>query len=138
MNDKQFNIEKKKYVKEVNSYLICDFGTRNKFIRDLKNDMEEYIESSSATDFKEVAEHFGDPKDIVKGFLETADTKKIKRKMNVTRVILIGVIIALVMWGLGITAVIIDNHKSNTGYGVIEMSDAAIQPISFTNLGDIL
>lgn len=138
MNDKQFNIEKKKYVKEVNSYLICDFGTRNKFIRDLKNDMEEYIESSSATDFKEVAEHFGDPKDIVKGFLETADTKKIKRKMNVTRVILIGVIIALVMWGLGITAVIIDNHKSNNGYNVVGFTDEINSQIQIIDFGGLL
>lgn len=138
MNDKQFNIEKKKYVKEVNSYLICDFGTRNKFIRDLKNDMDEYIENSSATDFKEVAEHFGEPKDIVKGFLETADTKKIKRKMNVTRVILIGVIIALVMFGIALTALWIDAHSDNNGYKVIYFDDEINQQMRPIDFGGLL
>ena len=138
MADKQFTIEKRKYVKEVRSYFIGDFRTRNKFISDLKCDIDEYIEGKEITDFSLVREHFGAPQDIVKGFFENADTKKIKRRMNITGVIVIGIIIALVMWGLGIIAVVVDNHESNTGYGVIEMSDASIQPIDYTNLGDIL
>lgn len=138
MADKQFTIEKRKYVKEVRSYFIGDFRTRNKFISDLKCDIDEYIEGKEITDFSLVREHFGAPQDIVKGFFENADTKKIKRRMNITGVILTGVIIALVMWGLGITAVVVDNHESNTGYGIIEMGDASVQSFCSLDLGDLL
>ena len=138
MSDKKLNKDLKKYIKEINSYLICDCGTRNKFIRDLKSDIDEYIESNSVTDFDSVYDHFGAPRDIAKGFLETADTKKIKRKMNITRVALIAVIVALVMWGIGITMALIDAHQDYSGHGEIEIGDALIQPLDFIVLGEYL
>ena len=116
MSDKQLHKDVKKYIKDINAYLICDCGTRNKFIRDLKSDIDEYIESNCVTDFESVYDHFGEPRDIAKGFLENADTKKIKRKMNITRVALIAVIVALVMWGIGITIELIDAHQDYAGY----------------------
>lgn len=138
MSDKQFKKDFKKYIKDINSYLICDCGTRNKFIRDLKSDIDEYIENNSVTDFDSVYKHFGAPRDIAKGFLETADTKRIKRKMNITKVVLIGIIIALVMWGIGITSAIIDAHESNTGFDVVEMGDASLHTLKLINWGDFI
>ena len=138
MSDKQFNIEKKKYIKEINSYLICDCSTRNKFIRDLKSDIDEYIESKTITDFSLVHEHFGEPWDIARGFLENADTKKIKRKMDITRVVLIAVIIALIMWGIGITLELIDAHKSNEGHTVTYFENEINQQIGLFDFGGLL
>lgn len=138
MSDKQFKKDLKKYIKDINSYLICDCGTRNKFISDLKSDIDEYIESKSITDFSAVRNHFGEPRDIAKGFLETADTKKIKRKMNITRVALIAVIVALVMWGIGITVELIDAHRDYAGYSITGIRDASIQLIGFIDLGEFL
>ena len=138
MSDKQFEQEKKKYIKEINSYLICDCSTRNKFIRDLKSDIDEYIESKSITDFSLVSDHFGEPRDIAKGFLENADTKKIKKKMNMTRVVVTAVIIALVMCGICLFAEWIDTHESNSGYSVIEMGDASLHTLELIDLGDFI
>ena len=135
MRDKLLNKEVKKYIKDINSYLICDCSTRNKFIRDLKSDIDEYIEGNSVTDFDSVYNHFGEPRDIAKGFLENADTKKIKRKMDITKVALIAVIIALVMWGIGITAAWIDAHESNTGYNITEMGETIYQKITLFDVG---
>lgn len=116
MPNKQINIEKQKYIKETNSYLICDFRTRNKFISDLKGDIDEYIESNSINDFDSVYNHFGEPRDIAKGFLESADTKKIKRKMDITKVVMIAIIIALVMWGIFLTTSLIEVHLNEKGH----------------------
>ena len=138
MSDKQFKKDFKKYIKDINSYLICDCGTRNKFIRDLKSDIDEYIENNSVTDFDSVYKHFGAPRDIAKGFLETADTKKIKRKMDITKVVLIGIIIALVMWGIGITSAIIDAHESNTGYKETVLGNPEYGRFELFDIGDLL
>lgn len=138
MPDKQFNIDKKKYIKEINSFLICDFGTRNKFIGDLKSDIDEYIENNSVTDFDSVYNHFGEPQNIAKGFLETADTKKIKRKMNITKVAVTAIIIALVMFGVFLAINLIDAHQDYTGYEVSGIRDASIKSISFLDLGEFL
>ena len=138
MRDKLLNKEVKKYIKDINSYLICDCSTRNKFIGDLKSDIDEYIEGNSVTDFDSVYNHFGEPRDIAKGFLENADIKKIKRKMDITRVALIAVIVALVMWGIGITATWIDAHESNTGHAETSMSDPIYGRIESFDLGGLL
>lgn len=138
MSDKQFNKDLKKYIKDINSYLICDCGTRNKFIKDLKSDIDEYIERNSVTDFDSVYNHFGEPCNIAKGFLENADTKKIKRKMNITKVVMIAVIIALAMWGIGITAAWIDAHQSHTGYDETVLGNPEYGRFELFDLGDLL
>lgn len=138
MRDMLLNKDVKKYIKDINSYLICDCATRNRFISDLKSDIEEYIESNSVTAFESVYNHFGEPRDIAKGFLENADTKKIKRKMDIAKVVVTAVIIALVMWGIGITAAWIDFHQSHTGYDETVITDAAIQSVGFIELGEFL
>lgn len=138
MSDKEINKNIKKYIKDINSYLICDYGTRNKFISDLKSDIDEYIENNSVTDFDSVYNHFGKPKNIAKGFLENADTKKIKRKMDIAKVVVATVMIALAMWGIGVTSAWIDAHQSNTGYNTIEMGEASLKPINIIDLGEIL
>ena len=136
MRDKLLNKDVKKYIKDINSYLICDCGTRNRFISDLKSDIEEYIESNSVTAFESVYNHFGEPQDIAKGFLENADTKKIKRKMDIAKVVVTAVIIALVMWGVCLTASWIDAHQSYTGHDETVITDAAIQSVGFIELGE--
>ena len=138
MSNKQLHKDVKKYIKDINSYLICDCGTRNKFIRDLKSDIDEYIESNCVTDFESVYDHFGEPCDIAKGFLENADTKKIKRKMDITRVALIAVIVALVMWGIGITIELIDAHQDRTGYDVMAMGEPVYGQLDPFCLGGLL
>lgn len=138
MRDKLLNKDVKKYIKDINSYLICDCGTRNRFISDLKSDIDEYIESNSVTAFESVYNHFGEPRDIAKGFLENADTKKIKRKMDIAKVVVTAVIVALVMWGVGITISLIDAHQSYTGHDEVGIRDAYIQQIDLIISGDYL
>lgn len=138
MRDKLLNKDVKKYIKDINSYLICDCGTRNRFISDLKSDIDEYIESNSVTDFESVYNHFGEPRDIAKGFLEGADTKKIKRKMDITKVVLIGIIIALVMFGAFLAVNLIDAHQSYTGYDETMLGNPEYGHFELFDIGDLL
>ena len=138
MRDKQLNKDVKKYIKDINAYLICDWGTRNKFNSDLKNDIDEYMENNSVTDFSSVYDHFGEPHDIAKGFLENADTKKIKRKMDIMKVVVTAVIIALVMWGIGITAAWIDAHKSNIGHDETALGNPEYGHFELFDIGGLL
>lgn len=122
MTDKQLNKDVNGYIKEIKSLLICDLGTKRKFINDFKNDLFEYIDSNSVSDIEEVYKHFGTPQDISKAFFENADIKKIKKKMNISKTVLIGVVAALIIWAVGVTAAVIDAHETET-YIVDEMYD---------------
>ena len=123
MNNKQMHKAVNKYIKEVKSYLICDFKTQRKFTGDLKNRISEHIDNGVINSADDIYQQIGNPQEIVKGFFENADTKKIKRRINFTRICLIGVIIALLVWGTGIIVTLIDAHKSNNGYIVEESYD---------------
>lgn len=124
--NKQFNNDINKYIKDIKSFLICDYKTQKKFIDDFKNDVFSYIEDNSVNDIDKISEHFGTPQEIAKGFFENADTKKIKKKMNISRIILIGIIAALLIWIVGVTVAVIDAHPSNDGYFVEEMHDGIL------------
>ena len=79
-----------------------------------------YIEDNSVGDINFVYEHFGEPQKIANGFFENSDTKKIKKRMDIGRTIIIGVLAALLIWGVGVTITLIDSHFSYNGYIVEE------------------
>ncbi len=111
--NKQLNNDINKYIKDIKSYLICDYKTQKKFMDDFKNDVFSYIEDNSIGDINEIYEHFGPPQEIANGFFENADTKKIKKKMNISKTITICFIVALIIWATGITVSVVDTHNSN-------------------------
>lgn len=92
------NREIKKYIIDVKSYLICDWRTRQKFLKDLKNDINAFADEKEDVTIEDIRNRFGEPEKISRSFLEGADLKKIKRRMNFGRTIIVGVIAALFIW----------------------------------------
>lgn len=92
------NREIKKYIIDVKSYLICDWRTRQKFLKDLKNDINDFVDGKEDVTMDDIRDRFGEPEKISRSFLENADLKKIKRRMNFGRTIIVGVIAALLIW----------------------------------------
>lgn len=128
MSDTTLNSEIKKYIVDVKSYLICDWRTRHRFINDLKNDIACFVDETENATMDDVRKRFGEPKDIAKGFFETADIKKIKKRMNIGRTVAIGVIIALVMWlSVLLFAVIHPYVEEPKTYIVDEMNNGIVQ-----------
>jgi len=124
MTDKGFEKETKKYIKSVKSLLLCDIQTKRRFIKDFRDDLSGYIEDNNIADIKNVYDHFGTPEQVAKGFLETADIKNIKKKMNIGKIIAAGIALALIIWATGVTIAVIDAHIDTTGgYDVIEEYD---------------
>ena len=66
---------------------------------------------------------FGTPQNIAKEFFLNADVKKIKRRMNITKVVFAGVVIALMLFGTALVIELIDAHSSNHGYIVETIVD---------------
>ena len=122
MNNKQMHKAVNKYIKEVKSYLICDFKTQRKFTGDLKNRISEHIDNGVINSADDIYKQLGNPQEIVKGFFENADTRKIKRRMHFTRVLIAGVIAALIIWGAGVTFEVL-YWEFNPGYFVEESYD---------------
>lgn len=110
------NLEIQHYIFNVKSYLICDWHTKRKFINDLKSDIDSFTEEADNITIDDIYQHFGTPKDIAKGFFENADIKQIKKRINISKTIIIGIIAALIIWtSILLTALVhpyIDEPKS--------------------------
>ncbi|MDE5974851.1 MAG: hypothetical protein K2G73_09330 [Eubacterium sp.] len=98
MKHKSLNREINKYIIDVKSYLICDWRTRQKFLKDLKNDINDFVDEKEDVTMDDIRDRFGEPEKISRSFLEGADLKKIKIRMNFGRTIIVGVIAALLIW----------------------------------------
>ena len=117
------NREIKKYIIDVKSYLICDWRTRQKFLKDLKNDINDFVDENEEVTIDDVRNRFGEPEKISRSFLEGADLKKIKRHMNFCRILAVTAAVALIIWAVGMTVAVID---SSGGYLVTEFDDEII------------
>lgn len=114
--DRALAKEIQKYKKRIKALLICDSKTAKSYLNDLENGIADFVENSGATSIEEVITHFGEPEIVARAFFETADIHKIKRRMNVRRVLLIGVLLAVAVWAIAVTCIAIDANQSNYGY----------------------
>ena len=127
--DKQLKRDIKRYIKEIKQNIICDFRTRKKFISDIKNSIYDFAEKENAVTMDDIYKHFGSSQEIAKEFLLNADVKKIKKRMNFTKIILIGIIAALVMWAAGLVYAIIDANVIHSGDVVEEIGDVDMEEL---------
>lgn len=123
MRHKTLNREINKYIISVKSYLICDWRTRQKFLKDLKNDINDFVDEKEDVTMDDIRDRFGEPEKISRSFLESADLKKIKRRMNFGRTLAVTAAIALMIWAVGVTVAVID---SSGGYIVTEFDGETI------------
>lgn len=123
MKHKPLNREINKYIIDVKSYLICDWRTRQKFLKDLKNDINDFIDEKEDVTMDDIRDRFGEPEKISRSFLENADLKKIKRHMNFGRTLAVTAAVALMIWAVGVTIAVID---SSGGYIVTELDGETI------------
>lgn len=120
--------EIKRYIFDVKSYLICDWQTRHRFLKDLQNDINAFADEKEDVNIEGIRDRFGEPEKIARSFLEDADLKKIKRRMNFTRIIFIGVTIALSIWlGVWLFTLIHPYVEEPKTYVVEHMCDTPVQ-----------
>lgn len=99
-------------------------------LKQLRCDLEEFMDEHPGTSETELRKHFGQPEDYATEYFSAMDAgrqrkvladKKFRRKVLVTTVaaILAALIAALLIWTAGVTAAVGDFYSSNRGYHVI-------------------
>lgn len=106
------------FIKETDKYLLCPKSTKQKFLSDLRNDIYEYAESNEITSIDKVYTHYGKPDVIAKGFNDGIDSKHLKKAVNWKRIIIIGIVIAIVLLSIYLIVSFIDGHPKLHGYSV--------------------
>lgn len=114
------------YLKEVDQQLSGKRAQRKAYIKKLSADVAERLEDDPKLDRAALANAFGSPEELASEFMETLNAKDVKKAFGWKKIVLIGVITALLIWGvIGIIAVV-DSHKSVNGYTVYESNESII------------
>ena len=112
------NEAKKRYLNAVKKNLRCSEKHRRTFLAELERSLNDYLAESPEADEATLCAAFGTPETVAEDYLSTLDAKDVKKAFSWKRIVLIGVIIALLMWGVGVTIALIDSHVDAHGFGV--------------------
>ena len=114
------------YLKAVEQQLSGKKAQKKAYLKKLAADVAERLEEEPELDSAALASTFGSPEELAAEFMGTLDVKDVKKAFGWKKIVLIGVIIALLIWGaIGIIAVV-DSHKSVNGYTVYESNESII------------
>ena len=121
------------YVTEIKKNLICPVSEQNKLIDDIKNNILDFVYENNITDISKVYEHFGDPKDIAGQFLTDIEPSKIKKAVNICKVLIIAAIIIIALIAITLAIELIDSHNEIRG-NLVEDSVVEIAKLTFSAL----
>lgn len=107
--------ETEKYISDVSSKLLCSKKKKKEIIEDIRGAVLDFTEANGTEDIKEVYEHFGTPEEFAKAHLSELDPVQIKKKVNIRRVVIVAIAVALLLYIAIITLAFIDSKNSTSG-----------------------
>lgn len=108
--------ELKNYYLNIDRLILCDRRQKKEFLCQLKENVEEYLADSPEATLEDIEKVFGTPESIGGSFLENADSEKIKKQLQLKRVLIIAALIALIIYALFAVLSLIDVHTEAHGY----------------------
>lgn len=105
------------YLHAIDNNLVCPKRQKKIILEDIEASIRDYIENENITDISQLYSHFGSAEEIAKNYLaDFVNPADIKKAINKKKVLVIGVIVALIIYVLALIIVIVDGHISVNGY----------------------
>lgn len=114
----RINKEIDEYIAEIKKNLICSSSQKNTIINDLRNSIVNFVEENDIDDINKVYAQFGTPEEIANQSISDTEPQKIKKNYKHHRVIIIGVVVAVLIITIVIIWAALDGHKAVDGYFV--------------------
>ncbi len=118
-----------KYMSEVNSHLFCLRKNKKAVLEDIREAITEFTENNDVETIDVIYSRFGTPEEIAKAYIADAEPQNIKIAINIRKMLVAAVVIALVMLAITFIVTIIDSHQSNIAIcndGSIEIVTSAL------------
>lgn len=111
------------YISEIKKNLLCSTSQKNSITSDLRNSVIDFVDSNDIDDINKVYTQFGSPQEIANQLISETEPQKIKKNFNHHKVVIIGVVIAVLIVAIVIIWSAIEGHKSVDGYFVESVQD---------------
>ena len=108
--------ELKNYYSQIECLTLCDRRQKKEFLYQLKGNVEEFISEMPDATMEDIEKAFGTPESIGGSFIENIDRGKIKKQLQLKKVLIIAVVIALIIYALFAVISLIDVHTEAHGY----------------------
>lgn len=125
----RINKEIDEYIAEIKKNLICSSSQKNTIINDLRNSIVNFVEENDIDDINKVYAQFGVPEEIANQSISDTEPQKIKKNYKHHRVIIIGVVVAVLIITIVIIWAALDGHKAVDGYfveGIDTLSEVTV------------
>ena len=110
----------KQYHRDIRHLLPGTAKQKKQLMDTLWQSIAAYVEDNPDATVQEVQAHFGTPQQIATAYLDEMSTseviKKIKTRKIVISIICIAIVLALLMWGLGVLKALSKEQHSADGY----------------------
>lgn len=133
----RINEEIDEYIAEIKKNLICSSSQKNTIITDLRNSIVNFVEENDIDDINKVYAQFGAPEEIANQSISDTEPQKIKKNYKHHRVIIIGVVVAVLIITIVIIWAALDGHKSTDGYFVDTLNTTSEATVTDTNIQNI-
>ncbi|MBQ6863605.1 MAG: hypothetical protein IJO14_05145 [Clostridia bacterium] len=110
------NKDIEKYLSQVKSYLHCKKADKTTILADISTAVFEFAEDSETVNIEDIYNRFGTPEEIAKAYLSDAEPNNIKKAINIRKVIIAAVAIALAMLAITFAIALFDSHRQNVAY----------------------
>lgn len=132
----RINKEIDEYIAEIKKNLICSSSQKNTIINDLRESIVNFVEENDIDDINKVYAQFGAPEEIANQSISDTEPQKIKKNYKHHRVIIIGVVVAVLIITIVIIWAALDGHKAVDGYYVdsLESIEATVINSSTQNI----
>lgn len=108
--------ERKQYLKEIQKQLVCSGKQRKQFLDAFSDNMDEYLKDNPDASLSDLQEAMGTPQEIAENFLANESPAHIKKRMGIVKWVIVGIVAALVIFIIYLTAMLIDSHKAQRGH----------------------
>lgn len=109
------------YYGEISDGIICSSKKKRTFLKELKAEIEAFVDASPDADIEGIISVFGSPDEIAEGFNGTVSRKEMRKKLGIRKAVVLALVAALAVWGIFALISLIDVHSEAHGYFTEEL-----------------
>lgn len=103
------------YIKEISSLLVCKRRQKNQFVKQIKTELDDFIQDNPGSSMEHIYSTFGTPEQIANCFLENR-SGYVKKKISIKKCVIACVIAVVLIYAIFVIASYIDVHREAHGY----------------------
>ena len=107
-----------KYLSLVKKNLLCSSKDKRIFLSELRKGLNDFVQENPESTYEDIVNVFGTPEAQANEFVNSLDTKAIKKAFSWKKAVIIFIIIALVAWGIGVAVSAGKSFHDRSGHGV--------------------